>query len=81
MDVGLDENDARAALERVLSDKSQREEVERELCELFKDRSVLLVELLDNDCYVVYPAEDEADAKAYIVEILWDRVFPTAPVP
>lgn len=81
VDVGLDESDALAALGRVLSDKCQREKIERELCKLFNDRSVLWMELLDNDSYVVYPADDEDDAKAYMVEILWSRVFPTAPVP
>ena len=81
VDVGLDENDALAALGRVLSDKCQREKIERELCELFKDGSVLWMELLDNESYVVYPADDEGDAKAYIVEVLWSRVFPNASVP
>ncbi|WP_338523930.1 hypothetical protein NUH87_30205 [Pseudomonas batumici] len=81
VDVGLDEGDAFAVLDRVLNDEFQRGEIERELYQLFKDRSVSWVELLDNESYVVYPVDDEDDAKAYIVEILWNRVFPNTSVP
>ncbi|BCG25664.1 hypothetical protein TUM18999_38550 [Pseudomonas tohonis] len=81
VDVGLDENGARAALGRVLNDERQRAKIESELHRLFSDQSVVWMELLDNDSYVVYPADDEDDAKNYMVEILWDRVFPNTPAP
>ncbi len=42
---------------------------------LYQDDSVSWVLLLDNDDYVVYPADDEADAKEYLTSILWDQVF------
>jgi len=81
VDVGLEESDALVVLGRVLGDEFQRGEIEKELCQLFRDRYVSWMELLDNESYVVYPADDEDDAKAYMVKILWDRVFPNTPVP
>lgn len=76
VDVGLEEKDEMAALERVLSDPAQRAEIEEELRQLFQDDSISWSELLENDEYVVYPADDEEDAKEYVVENLWNRVFP-----
>ncbi|GGB22084.1 hypothetical protein [Agarivorans gilvus] len=81
VDVGLEENEEIEALERVLSDSSQRMEIEGELRQLFQDTSISWSELLENDEYVVYPADDEADAKAYVVESLWNRVFPNELAP
>lgn len=81
VDVGLEECDEIAALDRVLSDDSQREEVENELRQLFKDGTISWSEFLDNDEYVVYPADDEGDAKEYVVENLWNRVFPNESAP
>jgi len=76
VDVGLEESDEIAALERVLSDDSQRGEIENELKQLFQDEAISWSEILENDEYVVYPADDENDAKEYVVENLWNRVFP-----
>jgi len=81
VDVGLEESDEIAALERVLGDQAQREEIEVELRQLFNDEAISWTELLENDEYIVYPADDEEDAKEYVTEILWNRVFPTEPVP
>lgn len=81
VDVGFDEGEAFSALDRVLNDKQQRAVIESELLELFNDPSVCLVEMLDNDGYVIYPADDEEDAKAYLEEILWRKVFPGMPAP
>lgn len=76
VDVGLEESDEIAALDRVLSDGSQREEIEAELRQLFQDEAISWSEFLENDEYVVYPADDENDAKEYVVDNLWNRVFP-----
>ncbi|WP_080963017.1 hypothetical protein [Pseudomonas fluorescens] len=81
VDVGLERNSEIAILDRILKDDFQRREIESELVGLFSDSSVSWVELLDNESYLVYPADDEYDAKTYMVEILWDRVFPDSPVP
>ncbi|RXU69912.1 hypothetical protein CW358_04445 [Pseudomonas protegens] len=81
VDVGLERNSEIAILDRILKDDFQRREIESELVGLFSDSSVSWVELLDNESYLVYPADDEDDAKTYMVEILWDRVFPDSPVP
>lgn len=81
VDVGLERNSEIAILDRILKDDFQRREIESELLGLFSDSSVSWVELLDNESYLVYPADDEDDAKTYMVEILWDRVFPDSPVP
>jgi lipopolysaccharide assembly outer membrane protein LptD (OstA) len=81
VDVGLNETEEVAAFERVLSDNSQRREIEVELRQLFQDGVVSWVEFLENDEYVVYPADDEEDAKEYVVENLWNRVFPDIEAP
>jgi hypothetical protein len=81
VDVGLEESEELAALERVLSDSAQRAEIEQELRQLFHDDSISWSELLENDEYVVYPADDEEDAKDYVVENLWNRVFPEEAAP
>ena len=81
VDVGLEESEERAALERVLSDPAQRTDIEQELRQLFHDTSISWSELLENDEYVVYPADDEEDAKEYVVESLWNRVFPNEAAP
>jgi hypothetical protein len=36
---------------------------------------------LENDEYVAYPADDEEDAKEYVIEYLWSRVFPDITAP
>nr|WP_262925768.1 hypothetical protein [Pseudomonas chlororaphis] len=77
----MERNSEIAILDRILKDDFQRREIESELVGLFSDSSVSWVELLDNESYFVYPADDEDDAKTYMVEILWDRVFPDSPVP
>jgi hypothetical protein len=81
VDVGLEENEEIAALERVLSDESQRTEIEYELRQLFQDKNISWMELLENDEYVVYPADDEDDAKEYVIAALWNRVMPTESIP
>ncbi|QMV15560.1 hypothetical protein [Vibrio spartinae] len=81
VDVGLEESDEIAALERVLSDPIQKAEIESELKQLFKDKSICWSELLENEEYVVYPADDEEDAKEYVIENLWSRVFPNETTP
>lgn len=81
VDVGLEESEEMAALERVLSEPSQRTEIEGELRQLFQDATISWSELLENDEYVVYPADDEEDAKEYVVESLWNRVFPNESAP
>lgn len=75
VDVGLEQREETAALERVLSDPIQRMEVEVELRRLFQDSSISWSDLLDNSECVVYPADDELDAKEYFIDILWKKVF------
>ncbi|HBF07387.1 MAG TPA: hypothetical protein DHW71_01035 [Gammaproteobacteria bacterium] len=81
VDVGLEQSEETAALERVLSDPIQRMEVEVELRQLFQDSCISWLELLDNSEYVVYPADDEMDAKEHIIDILWKKVFPGESAP
>jgi hypothetical protein len=81
VDVGLEDSEALAALNRVLSDEVQRKKISHELCEIFRDQYISWVNLLDNEDYVVYSADDEDDAKAYFVKLIWNVVFPATPVP
>lgn len=81
VDVGLEESSEIAALGRVLSNPSQKLKIEEELRQLFQDTTISWSDLLDNDEYVVYPADNEDDAKKYIIDNLWSRVFPNNPAP
>ncbi|PCJ30997.1 MAG: hypothetical protein COA99_17565 [Moraxellaceae bacterium] len=81
VDAGLEEDDEIAALIRVLNDPVQRKEIEGELKQLFQDDAISWTEFLENDDYVVYPADDEEDAKEYVIESLWNRVFPNEVAP
>lgn len=81
VDVGFDESDELAALERVLGDPAQRAEIKEELRQLFQDELTSWIELLENDDYVVYPADSEDDAKEYVIEHLWNVVFPGEKTP
>ncbi|MFL1466857.1 hypothetical protein [Marinobacter sp. HN1S83] len=81
VDVGLEECDEIAALERVLCDPAQRADIKEELRQLFQDDSTSWIELLENDDYVVYPADSDADAKEYVIEHPWNIVFPGATAP
>lgn len=76
VDVGLEENSEIATLERILSNPSQKLKIEEELKRLFQDTTISWPDLLDNDEYVVYPADNEDDAKKYIIDNLWRKVFP-----
>ncbi|MDP2571621.1 hypothetical protein Q8W40_05475 [Vibrio penaeicida] len=76
VDVGLETSDEIVLFERVLSEPIQRAEIEEELMKLFRDPSISWSMLLENDDYVVYPANDEEDARDYVVETLLNRVFP-----
>ncbi|MDP2571615.1 hypothetical protein Q8W40_05435 [Vibrio penaeicida] len=76
VDVGLETSDEIALFERVLSDPIQRAEIEKDLMKLFRDPSISWLMLLENDDYVVYPADNEEDARDYVVDTLWNSVFP-----
>ncbi|TFF14541.1 hypothetical protein EXW72_03925 [Pseudomonas sp. BCA14] len=76
VDVGFDDLEAQAALKRILNDPAQRVIIERELLCLYNDESISWVKLLDNEDYVVYPADDDDDAKSYMTSIFWNQVFP-----
>ncbi|WP_084193256.1 hypothetical protein [Vibrio aerogenes] len=62
-------------MNRILSDHNQRNKIEEELISLFQDKEISLVDFLDNDECVVYPADDEEDAKEYIMEEIWSKFF------
>lgn len=79
VDIGLDEAEETAALSRVLNDPLQKKEIEKQLRALFEDPNVSWVNLLDNNDYTVYPADDDEDAKEFVIDILWNKVFPNEP--
>jgi len=76
VDVGLDEPDEKAALQRALDSNNQRVAIENELKDLFSDPNAPWMDLVENDDYVAYPADDNEDAKKYIIDKLWVNVFP-----
>ncbi len=79
VDVGLEEAAAKAALINWLSEQQRRQQLSSELQALMQDNEISLVELLDNSEFVVYPADDEQDARQYILETLWQPLMKMTP--
>ncbi|GLS25904.1 hypothetical protein [Marinibactrum halimedae] len=52
------------------------DEIKQELKTILQDGEISLVEFLDMDGLEAYPAEDEEDAKNFLVERLWCVLFP-----
>lgn len=75
VDVGLDESAASAAFNRWISDPLQRLKLADELLYLLQDSEVSLVQLLDNEQYVVYPADNEQQARDFILTTLWQPLI------
>ncbi|MBN1008293.1 hypothetical protein [Amphritea pacifica] len=72
--VGLDDEEAIAALQKDLQHEPFREGIETELKKAFSDKSISWVQLMD-DCEVSF-FETEEEAKSVAKELLWDVVFP-----
>ena len=72
--VGLDDEEAIAALQKDLQHKPFREGIETELKKAFSDESLSWVQLMD-DCEVSF-FETEEEAKSVAKELLWGVVFP-----
>ncbi len=79
VDVGLEEAAAKAALINWLSEQQRRQQLSSELQALMQDNEISLVELLDNSEFVVYPADDEQDARQYILATLWQPLMKMTP--
>ncbi|WP_303293770.1 hypothetical protein [Marinobacter sp. ST-43] len=77
----MEDSDEISDLERVMGDPAQRADIKEELRQLFQDEPTSWIELLENDGYVVYPADSEDDAKEYVIEHLWNIVFPGEKAP
>lgn len=77
VDTGFSEAEETAAFERTMRNPICKSEIEKELKQLFQDQDISWTYLLDNHEYVVYPADDEIDAKKYIIDHLWKKVFPS----
>lgn len=50
--------------------------IKQELQDILIDENISLVEFLDMDGLEVYPAEDENDARWFIVDRIWNVLFP-----
>lgn len=75
VEVGLEDATANAMLVQALNDPVYRKIIEGELIELSADYTLSWIELLDNDEYAVYAADDEAEAKKYFKSLIWYQVF------
>lgn len=73
--IGLDDEQAIAALRKDLQHEPFREGIEAELKKAFSDESLSWAKLMD-DCEVSF-FETEEEAKSVAKELLWDVVFPT----
>ncbi|EGQ7681320.1 TPA: hypothetical protein KD853_002814 [Vibrio parahaemolyticus] len=75
VDVGLNEFEEQECLKRMFDSPEKVAALKAELEQLLSDTSIDLIELLDNDSYTAYPADDEQDAKQFIVDCIWKRVI------
>ena len=71
--VGLDDEEAIAELQKDLQHSPFREGIEEELKKAFSDESLSWVKLMD-DCEVSF-FDSEEEAKEIAKELLWDVVF------
>ena len=72
--VGLDDDEAIAALQKDLQHSPFREGIEKELKKAFSDDSLSWAKLMD-ECEVTF-FDSEEEAKEVAKELLWDVVFP-----
>ena len=75
VDVGLSESEEYECLKRMFDTSEKRKPLKLELENLLSDPTIDLVELLDNDVYTAYPADDYQDAKQFIIDSIWNRVL------
>ncbi|MEM9103947.1 MAG: hypothetical protein AAGB12_16685 [Pseudomonadota bacterium] len=79
--TGLSEDEEEAMLESVLRDEKHLSVLEKEFTEAFLDPDISWSALLCNERYEVYESDDEEDAKDYVVEYFWKKLFPEKPLP
>jgi hypothetical protein len=76
IDVGLSESQEKAALNTAASNEEWKAAIKEELLGLLSDSEISLIEFLENDEYEAYPADDEEEAKEFIITRIWDVLFP-----
>jgi hypothetical protein len=76
IDVGLSESQEKAALIRAASNEEWKAAIKEELLGVLSDSEISLIEFLENDEYEAYPADDEEEAKEFIITRIWDVLFP-----
>jgi len=80
-DIGLSHEAQDEDMKEILGNPAHRKEFEQALRDLFADKDVDWVELLDNDDYAVSHCDDQDDARDYVVQYFWKIVFPNEPEP
>jgi hypothetical protein len=76
IDVGLSESQEKAALNRAASNEESKTAIKDELLGVLSDSEISLVEFLQNEEYEAYPADDEDEARGFIITRLWNVLFP-----
>lgn len=74
-DDGLSEDAAIRMYQRAMASSANREALEDELSQAFKDGHVSWKKLLLNDDYEVFDAASEDEAREYAHKILWIPIF------
>jgi hypothetical protein len=76
IDVGLSESQEKAALLRAASNEEWKAAIKNELLDVLSDTEISLVEFLENEEYEAYPADNEDEARDFIITRLWSVLFP-----
>jgi hypothetical protein len=76
IDVGLSESQEKSALIRAASSEEWKAAIKNELLGVLSDNEISLVEFLENKEYEAYPADDEDEARDFIITRLWNVLFP-----
>lgn len=73
-DLGRSDKEANDLFQEMLASAEYKRQFGEVLVAAFQDPDFSWEAALNE--YEIYPADDEADAKKYAVEILWRHVFP-----
>ena len=82
VEVGLDDEVAYRWIDESLANEEYSQDFRVQLEQALTDESVSWKkELDDGETVTVYPADDEEEARSFVVELLWKHYYPNDPLP
>ena len=82
VEVGLDDEVAYRMIDESLMNKEHNRKFRSQLEQALTDESISWKKALDDgEVVTVYPADDEAEARDFVVDLLWKHYYPNEPPP